>query len=139
MAELSFFDHDSIVMEGTPIAKEGTKTEIVLKAFDDDWLSNFETEQPDGNWVGMDFGKPVEIQFVRVVPRSDENDIRPGDEYELKYWDGFYWITHDIRTADDNALHYDDVPRGALLWLHNRTRGWDERVFRFKDGKLEWW
>ena len=139
IAELRFFDRDSTMMEGTPIAKEGTKADIVFKAFDDDWLSNFETEQPDGNWVGMDFGKPVEIQFVRVVPRSDENDIRPGDEYELKFWDGHFWVTHDIRTADDNVLHYDNVPRGALIWLHNRTRGWDERVFRFKDGNLEWW
>lgn len=139
IAELRFFDRDSTVMEGTPIAKDGTNTDIVLKAFDDDWLSNFETEQPNGNWVGMDFGKPVDIRFVRVVPRSDENDVRPGDEYELKFWDGFYWVTHDIRTADDNVLHYDNIPCGALLWLHNRTRGWDERVFRFKDGMIEWW
>ncbi len=139
LAELAFFDDDSIKIEGRPIFSAGADLATAKKAFDDDWLSNFETGQPNGNWIGMDFGKPVTVSFVRIVPRGDDNDIHPGDEYELKFWDGYYWVTHSICKAGDNALTYENVPAGTLLWLHDRTRGWDERVFRFKDGVVEWW
>ena len=32
-------------------------------------------------------------------------------------------------------LEYDHVPAGALLWLHNRTKGVEEQVFCWKEGK----
>jgi len=139
ISELAFFDSDSIKIEGCPIGKKEINEDINMKAFDEDWLSNFETEMPDGNWVGMDFGQSISVDYIRVVPRGDENDIHPGDEYELKYWDGFYWVTHEIKKAVGNSLHFDNAPIGALLWLHNRTRGRDERVFRMVNGKQEWW
>lgn len=139
IAELSFFSPDSAMLRGTPICQDGTNTDNARKAFDGNWLTNYETERSDGNWVGADMGQSQAVGFVRIVPRSDDNDIHPGDEYELKYWDGYFWITHDIRTATDNVLHYDGVPDGALMWLHDLTRGWDERPFRIKNGKVEWW
>lgn len=139
IAELCFFDSDTIKIKGSPIGSAGSNTEEVMKAFDGDWLTNFETGTADGNWVGMAFDKPTSIGFVRIVPRGDDNDIHPGDIYELKYWDGLYWITHQISKAEDNSLHYENIPAGTLLWLHNRSRGMDERVFRFKNGALEWW
>ena len=139
IAELRFLNSDSIKINGTPISSTGTITDAVKNAFDGDWLSNFETGSADGNWVGMDFGKPTSIGFVRIVPRGDDNDIHPGDIYELKYWDGYYWVTHQISKAEDNSLHYENIPSGTLLWLHNRSRGLDERIFRFNNGILEWW
>lgn len=139
IAELAFFDKDTSIIKGTPISQEGKDTDNARKAFDNDWLSNFETSSADGNWVGLDFGKPIEAKYVRIVPRGDDNDIHPGDEYELRYWNGFFWVTHQICKANDNSLHYDNIPVGVLMWLRNRTRGWDERVFRIKDGNVEWW
>lgn len=138
IAELGFFGCDSLPIAGKPIGSTAD-TSAITRAFDGDWLTNFETGQPDGNWVGMDFGHPVTVDSVRVVPRGDDNDIHPGDEYMLCYWDGYFWITHSKCTATDNVLHFDDVPAGSLLWIRNLTRGWDERVFRMVDGKPEWW
>ena len=138
IAELGFFGHDSLALAGRPIACTSDEAAIA-RAFDGDWLTNFETGQPDGNWVGMDFGHPVTVDSVRVVPRGDDNDIHPGDEYELCYWDGYFWITHAKCKATDNVLHFDNVPAGSLLWLRDKTRGWDERVFRMVDGVPEWW
>ena len=114
--------------------------ETASHAFDDDWLTNYETENPDGNWVGMDFGGETDVSMVRIVPRGDDNDIHIGDEYELKYWSGRYWITHEIVVARDNVLHSDNLPSNCLLWLHDRDRGWDERPFLIDDdGNVEWW
>lgn len=139
IAELAFFNMDMVRMNGTPISSDEQNSANAGKAFDGDWLSNFETGSADGNWVGMDMGRPQSVSYVRLVPRGDDNDIHPGDEYELRYWDGNFWITHDISIARDNSLHYDGIPTGALIWLHNRSRGMDERPFRIKDGEIEWW
>ncbi len=140
VAELAFFNANGDMLNGKPIAVTQADDQIISNAFDNDWLSNFETDIPDGNWVGLDFGTPVSPSYFRVIPRSDDNDIHPGDTYELKYWTGAYWVTHDIRVADSNILHYDSLPSDALLWVHDRTRGWDERPFLVDgNGNVEWW
>ena len=140
IAELAFFDADTVRINGTAIGNSTDKANL-QRAFDDDWLSNYETGNADGNWVGMDFGTPVKINYVRIVPRSDDNDIHPGDVYELKYWsENNRWVSRGLQTATDNRLYYDSIPSGALMWVSNYTRGWDERPFLIdEDGSVEWW
>ena len=46
----------------------------------------------------------------------DSNEICVDNEYELFYWN-MKWISLGEKLAVDNKLHYDDVPKGALLWL----------------------
>lgn len=144
IAELAFFDGDSVRMDGIPIADSRVPADTVRRAFDGGWLTNFESAegQADGVWVGMDFVTPVEVRYVRVVPRSDDNDVCPGNVYELLYWDSgrHDWHSTGRRTATDNSLHYDSIPCGTLLWLRNLTRGHDERPFLIcDDGSVEWW
>ncbi|MCF0190360.1 MAG: hypothetical protein HUJ96_03755, partial [Marinilabiliaceae bacterium] len=142
IAELAFFSEDSARLEGKSIGCRKATKEVVEKAFDDDWLTNFETEEldePDGAWVGKDFGKAQNVGFVRIVPRSDDNDIHPGDTYELKYWNNREWVSLGKKVAESNILHYDDVPCKALLWVKDYTKGWDERVFFYDNGKQIWW
>jgi len=140
IAELHFFDEEGAPISGTPISNTDNR-DIINRAFDNDWLTNFDVGNPDGNWVGMDMGKGVSVASVRIVPRSDDNDIHPGDTYELRYWnDNNTWTSCGIKVADSNVLHYDDVPQGALMWITNHTRGMDERVFLMdEEGKVEWW
>lgn len=139
IAELAFFSEDSIKMEGKPICSDGADYNLAIKAFDGDWLSNFETDSPSGNWVGLDLLKPESVASVRIVPRSDDNDIHPGHNYVLRYWNGVDWDIVGESPATDNSILFDNVPKGALLWLHDWNGGWDERVFRFRSGKIEWW
>lgn len=68
----------------------------------------------------------------------DSNEICVDNEYELFYWN-MKWISLGRKFAVDNKLHYDDVPKGALLWLKNHTQGKEERIFTYKDGKQVWW
>ena len=36
-------------------------------------------------------------------------------------------------------LVYDNVPAGALLILHNHTKGKEERIFTYENGRQVWW
>lgn len=141
IAELAFFSNDTTVIQGEAISTPNIDKSIVDNAYDGDWLTNFESDNPDGIWIGMDFGKPTSVNQVRVIPRSDDNDIHPGDLYELRYWsDNGRWEVLGIKEAAVNSLVFDNVPKGALLWLHDYTRGWDERPFLIDDnGNVEWW
>ena len=68
----------------------------------------------------------------------DSNNIFEGDEYELRYWNGG-WHSLGRQTAQTDSLAYENVPTDALLWLCNLTRGREERIFTYEDGKLVWW
>lgn len=136
IAELAFFA-DSIQVKGSPVCRTGDPA----PAFDGDYLTNYETGDANANWVGMDMGKPVAITHARVVPRGDDNYVRVGDMYEFLYWDNAKWVSKSHVVAQDNKLVYDSIPRGALMWLRNLTRGMDERCFliRKDDNVAEWW
>lgn len=85
-------------------------------------------------------GKPTEITCATVIPRSDDNDICPGNEYELFCFDGQKWSSLGYQQADDNVLHYDEIPLNTLLWLRNYTRGNNERPFIIdENGEIIWW
>lgn len=140
ISELSFYDEHKQNMNGRGIANPEAGQDAIDRAYDGNLLSNFEINQPDGNWVGMDMGKPADIRYASVSPRSDDNDICPGNEYELFYFNGEDWCSLGYQMAEGNSLHYDDIPLNTLLWLHNYTRGNNERPFIVNiKGEIEWW
>lgn len=142
IAELAFFNSDNSVIKGSPIGCQEASQDVINSAFDGNRLSNFELFYPhaNGNWVGMDFNTPTNVDKILVVPRTDDNDIVIGHDYELKMWNGDYWITFDRKESTSNILHFNSVPEGALLWLHDHTGGNDERAFIVnKEGEIEWW
>lgn len=140
IAEISFFDDAGNLLDGKHIACAKATHDEMERAFDGNLLSNFEADSTSGIWVGMDFGHRTKVSGIRVIPRSDDNDVCVGNEYELLCFDARRWVSLGYRKADSNVLHYDNVPRGALLWLRNYTRGHDERPFIIKDdGTIEWW
>ena len=142
IAELGFFDKDGQMLTGTPIANIEATPDTVLLPFDNDWLTNFEVGlNPNGNWVGMDFKTPKAVASVRIIPRSDDNDIHPGQKYELRYLSSRgIWKSLGRRTAVDNVLQYDNVPVNCLLWLKNHSGGKEERPFIYHGPEdIEWW
>lgn len=40
--------------------------------------------------------------------------------------------------AVSDSLKFCGVPSNALLFLHNHTRGKEERIFFYKDGEQLW-
>ena len=144
MAELMFYiEDDSIPNQGEVIGTNGFyKDSIRTKyaVFDGDPLTFFDSPEDEINaWVGMDFGKPVDITKITYLPRSDDNNIRIGDEYELFYWGEKGWVSLGGRVAADIKLVYNDVPGNSLFLLRDYTRGQQERIFTYENGQQVWW
>ena len=103
ISELSFHDENGNKLEGRGIANPEAGQDAIDRAYDGNLLSNFEINQPDGNWVGMDMGKPIDVRYASVSPRSDDNDISPGNEYELLCFDGQDWHSLGYQVAEVNT------------------------------------
>lgn len=140
ISELVFYDDYGNKMTGIGIANPEAGQDAIDRAYDGNLLSNFEINQPNGNWVGMKMNNPIQTIKASVSPRSDDNDICPGNEYELLYFNGTDWESLGYRKATGNHLHFDNIPVHTLLWLRNYTRGRDERPFITNvEGEIEWW
>ena len=73
---------------------------------------------------------------IVYVPRNDENFISMGHEYELFYQNGpDGWVSLGRKTATEPRLVYNNVPKNALLWLHNLSAGKEEQVFYMQNGQ----
>lgn len=109
-------------------------------AFDGDVLTQFQTIEAEGSWVGLVFEKPCRIGRIAYLRRNDGNCICNGELYELFYWDN-KWISLGQQTGSNKTyrLTYHNVPTNALLLLKNLSKGTDERIFTYENGKQVWW
>ena len=46
-------------------------------------------------------------------------------------------IGKQTATKDDEIL-YSNIPKGALYWLRDYTKGSEERIFEIKDNTIIW-
>ncbi len=88
-------------------------------------------------WVGLAFKEPVDITALELSPRTDDNDVIPGETYELYYWDKD-WVSLGQKEAISDSLQFT-VPQNALLLLKNTRKGREHRLFIVKDGKQVWY
>ncbi|GHT76117.1 hypothetical protein FACS189463_0580 [Bacteroidia bacterium] len=144
IAELIFFQGNTdITGQGKIIGTKGSwgnrKNNGLEAVFDNDPLTFFDSLDPSKSWVGMDFGKPVQIDRIIYVPRSDGNCVTYGDEYELKYWDNDEWNSLGRKTAEHIYVEYENCPSNALFLLHDCTRGREDRIFTYENGGQVWW
>lgn len=114
---------------------DGTKE----KVFDGDLLTFFDAPLSFGAWVGMDFGRPVELERIIYTGRGDGNSIDIGDIYELFYWDSQGWVSLGRKNATNIRLTYRNVPGGGLYLLRDLTKGKNERIFTYENGRQVWW
>lgn len=107
------------------------------KAFDNN-IEIYYVGEKFGAYIGLDMGKELMINKISYSPRTDNNDVFPGDKYELFYWnDG--WKSLGKKFSENYWLTYDNVPENSLLLLHNHTRGKEERIFTYEDDCQVWW
>lgn len=80
--------------------------------------------------------KKISISKIVFAPRNDDNFVWPGDSYELFYQNGVNgWESLGIQKAGNDRKLYYSVPKNALLWLRDRTKGREEQVFVYRNGK----
>lgn len=108
------------------------------KMFDGDPLSFFHTADTLG-WGGLMFEQPICIDRIRYIIRNDDNGIRKGHEYELKYMQQGRWVSVERKQAEtDDLILFSDVPEGALYWLIDHTKGTEERIFSYENNIQCW-
>ncbi len=137
--EIEFYGSDGKKLSGEITGTDGEPGKTREKVFDGDILTGFHGVSPDGHWIGMRFARPQRICRIRYIPRNDGNCIEIGDEYELMYWHGNGWKSLGKQVATDNRLVYRNVPSGGLYVVRNLTKGHEERIFTYEDGKQVWW
>jgi hypothetical protein len=89
-------------------------------------------------WIGKAFDKPVRLNKIIYQPRNDGNHIEIGDTYRLEYWNGENWEYIDHKVADSHMVKFDNVPQGCLYILRNLSKGIEEQVFTYENGKQVW-
>lgn len=134
LAEMEVYGMDS-QLHGVPFALGASHPE---NCFDGDRLS-IPDDLEVGYMVGIDLGRPVEIKQLVFFLKNDDNNVSPGDVYELEYYDQGKWHLLAHRQATDFHLTYDSVPTNALYRLTDVTKGTEVRIFTYEKGKQVWW
>ncbi len=105
------------------------------KALDGKNLTRYESSKPGASCT-FRLEHCDKIGCIVYTPRNDDNYVSPGDEYELCYQNGTEgWKSLGVKRAESDTLVFEGVPSGALLWLHDRTKGVEEQVFRWIGGR----
>lgn len=139
LGEMRLFDAGGLPVRSKQIAPEALAGEKELtNVCDGNPLTYYELPGCIDLWIGIELDRPTRISQIEFCPRNDDNEIFPGDEYELFYWSNC-WISLGRQTATDFKLEYTAVPKGALLWLRNLTKGREERPFTYENDTQIWW
>ncbi len=141
IAELEFYDEKDRKITrkiiGTDVPDDPCKFSKPIRnqVFDGDVLTSFDAPPIKGCWVGMDFGKSIDISRICYVPRNDDNFVVPGQYYELLWFGKKGWVSTGIREATAKTFVAKNVPSNGLYWLRNHSKGKEEHIFIYKDGK----
>lgn len=136
-AQISEFHFFYLGQEKKPILIKGdapaTRGTFEWQINDNEPLSYFISAK-HGASILFDFECSIKIDSISFIPRTDENWIRIGDIYELYYNINGKWVSLGVKVAKSGMLTYNNIPTGALLYLHNINRGEEELPFFFENG-----
>lgn len=93
-----------------------------------------------GYTVGLDLGDGNETTVTKIVfsPSTDLNFVERNHLYELYCFDTEWRLLGRIYSKAE-SLEFDNVPKGALLLLKDKTGGKEERIFEYIDGRQIWY
>lgn len=140
-SEVSFYGHRpdetaNVLLQGECIGTPNLHSENkypYTNVVDGDPYTSFVYEEVSGGWVGLALKSPMVVDSVVYTPRNRRNFIEAGDDYELFYCDG-EWKSLGRKRADSDSLLFT-APKRALLYLRNHTRGNQERIFEYSNGR----
>jgi len=89
-------------------------------------------------WIGIELKNHHDISELEVIMRNDENRIKPGNRYELFYFD-HKWISLGEKIASNDYLEFDNAPTNAIFLIKNLTEGREERIFTYQNDMQVWW
>ena len=86
--------------------------------------------------ITLNLQAPQIVNAIRFAPLNADNGIKPGDLYELRYWDNG-WKKSKVQKAKYQYIEFPNVPSNRLYWLKNTDRGKEELPFILKDGQQQ--
>lgn len=135
LAELSLYQDSSCQKPISLHRVSGAEPAYDLDKITDGIIATYYQAWDSAACVTYRFDEPTAIGSIIFVPRNDDNDVWPGDTYELFYQDGVNgWKSLGLQTADGWELRYH-APQNALLWLRDRTKGREEQIFISRNGE----
>lgn len=144
IAEVMFYAKgDTTRLLGQVIGSDGSwynnPEHLKETVFDGNTLTSFDAPRGEGCWAGLDLGKPMKVDHLIYYGRGDGNSVEIGDEYELLYWKDGQWNSLGKQKAKQLYVKYKDVPTKGLYLLRDNTKGLDERIFTYENGRQVWW
>jgi hypothetical protein len=135
------FSNKGKVLPYQQITSDGdsAKDHTALQAFDHDALTFYESKAASRGWIGVDMGKSVSVDQIIYLPRNDDNNVSPGQLYQLCYYDDGKSKPIGTVTATSYNITFKNVPSNALYILHDLTRGQEERIFTYNNGNINWY
>lgn len=139
LSELAFLTQDNQPVCGTYLSEHIDPNRIPL-LFDLDIETRIKAFKP-GYWVGMDLGENHDQAVARIsfTPVSDGNEIQKGHLYELYGFDTGWKLLGRNLAMQNAPLVFHQVPKGMILLLKDKTKGREERIFEYQDGKQIWY
>ena len=118
------------------IESKALESNLTAKVTDDDPLTYIDPAK--GLVINYKLNYPQRVHYFLIQPQNDDNYIRLKDTYELLYWNKG-WLSLGQQVAKQDSLLYKKVPRNALYWLRNLTRGKEEQVFLISEKGIQVW
>lgn len=137
--EIEFYNSRNQKLTGKIIGTQGTDKQTKESVFDGDVLTGFNGVSPDGHWVGLHLSRPSDVSKIRYMPRNDGNCVEVGDMYHLLMYDKGRWVYLALMRAETTKLVINNVPSEGLYILKDISKGKEERVFTYENGKQVWW
>ena len=137
LATLDIYNNRNDIIMGKGFSNNKQKESEIVKLFDSDPLSYISLDSVD-TFIGIELPYKSRISYINIQPRNDDNHINEDEKYELYYWDK-QWISLGKKTALDTVLIYNNVPKNALLFLRNLTKGTEENVFFLDNNGNQVW
>ena len=139
IAEFSLHQQNGTLISSYPIACEAIQKDSTMMAiFDNNPLTYYQVDRGIDLWIGMALPQATSIGAISFAPRNDDNSVVPTDTYELLYWNKG-WNSLGEKSTTEDHITYNNVPKNALLWLRDLTKGKEERPFTYENGQQIWW
>ena len=113
---------------GKPISP----TDSSNKAYDGDMT----TAPVDSNMITLSLPEMKRIVAINIAPINADNAITHGHIYQLYVWKDYQgWVLHSTHKAMSDSIKFSGVPKHAMLWLKDTTKGQEEMPMFYEQGK----
>lgn len=84
--------------------------------------------------IQLSLRSPSTVKSMVIAARTANNQISPGDRYQLFYYsDG--WQSAGVKRAKNLHITFEGVPSNTIYWLRNIDHGREEQAFQYRSGR----